>query len=137
MTVGSASVGPIVFAYPQALAQPGAMQNIPKACPSVGHRVEHSALRARHKSKRFNFPAARKGGGDFFSTKDFTVTTDQTISIDGVDYAIDSLSENAKAQLISLQAVDRRIATAQEELAILQTARIAYSNVVKQELEAK
>jgi hypothetical protein len=29
MTVGSASVGPIVFelAYPQALAQPGAMQN--------------------------------------------------------------------------------------------------------------
>ena len=48
-----------------------------------------------------------------------------------------SLSENTKAQLISLQAVDRRIATAQEELAILQTARIAYSNVVKQELQAK
>ena len=65
------------------------------------------------------------------------MTTDQTVSIDGVDYAIDSLSENAKAQLISLQAVDRRIVTVQEELAILQTARIAYSNVVKQELEAK
>ena len=65
------------------------------------------------------------------------MTADQTVSIDGVDYAIGSLSENAKAQLISLQAVDRRIATAQEELAILQTARIAYSNVVKQELEAK
>ena len=65
------------------------------------------------------------------------MTTDQTISIDGVDYAIDSLSENTKAQLISLQAVDRRIATAQEELAILQTARIAYSNVVKHELQAK
>ena len=65
------------------------------------------------------------------------MTTDQTISIDGVDYAMGSLSENAKAQLISLQAVDRRIAAAQEELAILQTARIAYSNVVKQELEAK
>ncbi len=41
---------------------------------------------------------------------------------------------NEKAQLISLQAVDRRIATAQEELAILQTARIAYGNAVKQEL---
>ena len=65
------------------------------------------------------------------------MTTDQTVSIDGVDYANDSLSENAKAQLISLQAVDRRIAAVQEELAILQTARIAYSNVVKQELEAK
>ena len=71
MTVGSASVGPIVFelAYPQALAQPDAMHNIPEAYPSVGHRVEHSALRAQYKSKRFNFPAARKGGGDFFSTR--------------------------------------------------------------------
>ena len=65
------------------------------------------------------------------------MTADQTVSIDGVDYAIGSLSENAKAQLISLQAVDRRIAAAQEELAILQTARIAYGNAVKQELEAK
>jgi len=97
--------------------------------------VEHSALRAQHKSKRFNFPAARKGGGDFFQYKDFHVTTDQTISIDGVDYPIDSLSDNTKAQLISLQAVDRRIAAVQEELAILQTARIAYSNAVKQELQ--
>ena len=66
-----------------------------------------------------------------------TTASDQTISIDGVDYAIDSLSDNTKAQLISLQAVDRRIATAQEELAILQTARIAYSNAVKQELQTQ
>jgi uncharacterized small protein (DUF1192 family) len=63
------------------------------------------------------------------------VTTDQTVSVDGVDYAMGSLSKNAKAQLISLQAVDRRIAAVQEELAILQTARIAYSNAVKQELQ--
>ena len=39
-------------------------------------------------------------------------------------------------QLVSLQAVDRRIAALQEELAILQTARIAYGNALKQELEA-
>ena len=63
-----------------------------------------------------------------------TTDSDQTISIDGVDYPIDSLSDNTKAQLISLQAVDRRIAAVQEELAILQTARIAYGNAVKQEL---
>ncbi len=87
MTVGSASVGPIVFelAYPQALAHPNVMHNIPEASPSVGHRADFSALRARHKSKRFNFPAARKGGGDLFQYKDFPMTTDQTISIDGVD----------------------------------------------------
>jgi hypothetical protein len=49
--------------------------------------------------------------------------------------AVYALSDVAKKQLISLQAVDRRIVTVQEELAILQTARIAYSNVVKQELQ--
>jgi hypothetical protein len=60
--------------------------------------------------------------------------SEQTISIDGKDYAIDSLSDNAKAQLVSVQAVDRRIENLQEELAILQTARIAYGNALKQEL---
>ena len=60
--------------------------------------------------------------------------SEQTISIDGKDFAIDSLSDNAKAQLVSVQAVDRRIENLQEELAILQTARIAYGNALKQEL---
>ena len=57
-----------------------------------------------------------------------------SISIDGLDYPIDALSDNAKAQLASVQVVDRRIANLQEELAILQTARIAYGNALKQEL---
>ncbi len=56
------------------------------------------------------------------------------INVDGKDYALDSLSDNAKAQLISIQAVDRRIENLQEELAILQTARIAYGNTLKTEL---
>ena len=59
-----------------------------------------------------------------------------TLTIDGKDYDSDALSENAKAQLVSLQAVDRRIESLQEELAILQTARIAYGNALKTELEA-
>ncbi len=57
-----------------------------------------------------------------------------TITIDGKNYAIDTLSDGAKGQLVSLQAVDRRFAAVQEELAILQTARIAYGNALKQEL---
>lgn len=57
-----------------------------------------------------------------------------SIKIDDIEYDIENLSENAKGQLISLQAVDRRIAAVQEELAILQTARIAYGNALKQEL---
>lgn len=56
------------------------------------------------------------------------------INVDGKDYALDSLSDNAKAQLMSIQAVDRRIENLQEELAILQTARIAYGNTLKTEL---
>ncbi len=57
-----------------------------------------------------------------------------SLTIDGKAYPLDSLTENAKAQLVSLDAVDRRIAAVQEELAILQTARIAYGNALKQEL---
>lgn len=57
------------------------------------------------------------------------------VTVDGKDYALDSLSEDATAQLISLQAVDRRIENLQEELAILQTARIAYGNALKTALE--
>ena len=57
-----------------------------------------------------------------------------TISIDNKEYDPEPLSEEARAQVVSIQAVDRRIASLQEELAILQTARIAYSNALKQEL---
>lgn len=58
------------------------------------------------------------------------------VTVDGKDYPLDSLSETAAAQLLSLQAVDRRIENLQEELAILQTARIAYGNALKSALEA-
>ncbi len=54
-----------------------------------------------------------------------------TITIDGLLYDLDSLSDDAKAQLASIQAVDRRIAMAQEEMAILQTARIGYNRALQ------
>jgi len=60
-----------------------------------------------------------------------------TVSIDNVDYSLSELSQEAQAQLLSIQAVDRRIANLQEELAILQTARIAYGNAVKEMLPNK
>ena len=55
-----------------------------------------------------------------------------TITIDGLIYDLDSLSDDAKAQLGSMQAVDRRIAMVQEEMAILQTARIGYSKALQE-----
>ena len=54
------------------------------------------------------------------------------ITIDEVAYDTAALSEEALAQLGSLQAVDRRIENLQEELAILQTARNAYGRALQE-----
>jgi cell division protein ZapA (FtsZ GTPase activity inhibitor) len=50
-----------------------------------------------------------------------------TITIDGKSYKLDTLSEEAKAQLTSIQVVDQKIANLNAELAIMQTARNAYA----------
>lgn len=50
----------------------------------------------------------------------------QSVSIDGVEYLLDSLSQVARDNLGNIQIVDKRIAEAQQELGILQTARNAY-----------
>ena len=56
------------------------------------------------------------------------------INIDDSEYDTDALSPEAMAQLVSLQAVDRRIASLQEELAIMQTARNAYGRALQEVL---
>ena len=58
-----------------------------------------------------------------------------TITIDGKDYDLDDLSDEAKNQLQALQATDRRIRETQQELAILQTARLAYAAALQSILE--
>ncbi len=49
------------------------------------------------------------------------------ITIDGKEYDTDTLTDEAKAQLISLQVCDRKIADLNAEAAILQTARNSYA----------
>jgi hypothetical protein len=49
-----------------------------------------------------------------------------TIKIDSKEYDVDSLSNEAKAQLGSIQFVDSEIARLQGQLAAIQTARNAY-----------
>jgi hypothetical protein len=57
--------------------------------------------------------------------------TDQPkITVDGKEYLIDSLSDDAKAQLGALNLVDRKIADLQQEVAIMQTARNAYAQAL-------
>ena len=53
------------------------------------------------------------------------------ITIDGRQYELDLLSSTAKEQLASLQFVDAEIQKLQAQLAVYQTARMAYSNALK------
>lgn len=54
-----------------------------------------------------------------------------TITIDNIDYELDSLSEEAKAQLQSIQFVDQELARLQARMAAMQTARNAYVGALK------
>lgn len=54
-----------------------------------------------------------------------------TIKIDNIDYDLDSLSDDAKAQLQSIQFVDQELAKLQMQMAAMQTARNAYVNALK------
>ncbi len=62
------------------------------------------------------------------------VTADPKVTIDDTEYALSSLSDNAKAQLTNLQIVDAEISRLQQSAAIAQTARLAYANALKAEL---
>ncbi len=55
-----------------------------------------------------------------------------TIKIDNKDYDLDTLSGEARAQLISLQATDQEIQRLQIQLAIAQTARNAYAKALQE-----
>jgi hypothetical protein len=56
------------------------------------------------------------------------------ITIDDVEYNLDELSDNAKAQLMNIQFVDAQLQQLNNELAVSDTARIGYTNALKGEL---
>ena len=60
---------------------------------------------------------------------------EQKITIDGKEYSIDDMSEAAKAQIQNLKFVDAQIQQLKNEWAVADTARIGYTNALKQELE--
>jgi hypothetical protein len=59
-----------------------------------------------------------------------------TINIDNVEYDTDKLSDEAKAQLVSLQFCDQELARLQAQTAALQTARMAYAKALQAALPA-
>ena len=61
-------------------------------------------------------------------------TAEKKITIDEKEYLVSSLSENAVAQLTNIQFVDDQIQQLNNEWAVADTARLAYTNALKNEL---
>ena len=57
-----------------------------------------------------------------------------TIKIDDKEYDFDKLSDEAKAQLISLQFCDQELQRLQAQVAAYQTARMAYAKALNEAL---
>ena len=57
-------------------------------------------------------------------------TIANAITVDNIDYDLDTLSDDARARLTSLQFVDSEIQRLNNLIATLQTARIAYSKAL-------
>ena len=57
--------------------------------------------------------------------------TQAKVSIDDVEYLYDDLSDEAKAQIQSIQFADNEIARLNAQLAVANTAKIAYQNALK------
>ena len=56
------------------------------------------------------------------------------ININGKEYELDTLSEDAKKQLQMMQYVDNELQRLQAQSAVLQTARISYAKALQQAL---
>ena len=61
-------------------------------------------------------------------------TNAKKVKIDDVEYNLDELSDNAKAQLANMQFVDAQLQQLNNEWAVADTARIGYTNALKAEL---
>ena len=59
-----------------------------------------------------------------------------TINIDNIEYDTDKLSDEAKAQLVSLQFCDHELQRLQAQAAAIQTARMAYAKALQSALPA-
>jgi hypothetical protein len=56
------------------------------------------------------------------------------IKIDNIDYDTDTLSDEAKAQLVSMQFCDQELARLHAQAAAYQTARMAYAKALQEAL---
>ena len=58
------------------------------------------------------------------------------ITVDGMEYNTEDLSDNAKAQIASLQFLEDQMSKIKSEIAVYETAKSAYIQALKAELES-
>lgn len=58
------------------------------------------------------------------------------INVDGVEYDTETMTDNAKAQVASLQFLQAHMQQIQNEIAVFETAKRRYLLLLKDELEA-
>jgi len=58
-----------------------------------------------------------------------------TLTLEGYQYALADLTQVARDQLVSLQFVEARLQELHNEMAVSQTAHVAYARALKAELE--
>lgn len=68
--------------------------------------------------------------------KSTEASKENAVRIEGQDYSLESLSGQARAQILNLRATDQRIEHLKQELLITQTARQAYAEALADELGA-
>jgi hypothetical protein len=59
----------------------------------------------------------------------------ESVTIDGKEYNLDDLTDNARSQLSNIQFVDNQIQQLNNEWAVADTARIGYSKALQAELK--
>lgn len=57
-----------------------------------------------------------------------------TVNIDNKQYDLESLSDECKAQLASIQFVEQELSRLQAQIAVLQTAKSTYAQALKSSL---
>ncbi len=62
------------------------------------------------------------------------MSDDQKVVIDGQEYALSDLNEEARAQITNLRVADQKIAQLQQEIALVTTARNTYAKVLESHL---
>ena len=66
-----------------------------------------------------------------------SMSDEETITLDGVDYKVETLSDEGKAIVTSLRFVNKELNDAQSRVAVLNTAKSAYIASLKNELSTK